>query len=47
MEQVEVYALVDGVYELHGEFSGDDRITSRVLAGFEVVASELFYRGTV
>lgn len=46
-QSVEVYVLVAGTYQQHGDFSGDDLITSAVLKGFEVIASELFYRGTV
>jgi Uma2 family endonuclease len=41
-ETVEVYALVDGVYELHERGHADGRVTSRLLAGFAVALADIF-----
>lgn len=37
-----VYTLHDGRYTLHGQFVGNDAITSKVLAGLEIVNNTLF-----
>jgi Uma2 family endonuclease len=37
-----VYTLQEGQYALHGQFVGNDTITSKVLVGLEIVNSTLF-----
>ena len=41
-ESVWVYALSDGKNDLHGQFVGEEMITSKVLAGLEIVNRSLF-----
>jgi hypothetical protein len=36
------FVLEDGIYEVWGEYSGDEVITSKVLAGLEIVNKSLF-----
>lgn len=38
---IEVFALVNGSYQLHGKVSGAEKVGSKLLAGFEVSFSEL------
>ena len=41
---IELFVLASGSYQLHGKGSGADRISSRLLPGFEVSFDELFPR---
>jgi Uma2 family endonuclease len=39
---VRVFVLEEGIYQVWGEYSGDEVITSKVLAGLKIVNSALF-----
>jgi Uma2 family endonuclease len=39
---LEIYTLTSGEYALLGEYTGDDPVTSVVLAGIEIITSSLF-----
>jgi Uma2 family endonuclease len=42
LRSVEVYALVDDEYALHGEYGASERVTSAVLTGLELAAAVAF-----